>query len=74
MPLPLRLRRSLQQAYAADFGREISEDEAEALGIGLLNVLGPVFLTPAVVHRSGPPAIDDSNHKREPEEDTYSRL
>ncbi len=67
MSLSPPLRRELQRAYASDFGNVLGDAEAEALGIGLLETLGPFFVAAACVHRSAFPILDDSTNKREPE-------
>lgn len=62
MPLPLALRRSLQRAYAKDFGRELNDDDADALGGALIRVLAPVFVNRATIHRS---EVDGLANKRD---------
>jgi hypothetical protein len=65
---------SLQAAHRADFGRELDDAEAEALGHALLNVLGPLLLARAAVHRSSGASVDESVNKREPVRPTQETL
>jgi hypothetical protein len=69
MQLPPHLRRSLQKAYLTDFGRCLSDVDAAALGLGLLEVVGSAVRRRVCdVHRSSGASVDDSTNKREPEE------
>jgi hypothetical protein len=58
--------RMLKSAYRADFGRELSDAEAESLGAALLETLGPLVLRRARdMHRSNVGAVDDVADKRD---------
>lgn len=65
MQLTHAQRRALQDAYASAYGRSVPDADAEALGVALLDVFGPLLLR-ADVHRSEPAPVDEAENKREP--------
>ncbi len=70
MRLPPDLRTDLERAYREGYGREISPDEADALGTELLEMFGRALLAicvrPLPIQESGSPAWrgDDGEPRR----------
>ena len=65
MQLTVGLRTALQRAYRIDFGRELGDEDAQALGSALLDLIGNALVRRATIHRSLKEPVDESVHKRD---------